>query len=191
MADVPFPLTAETLEDLKAQMFELIRQVYEERIGGANLGDVFSIGGEVLQLEVNTDGGLEKSSNAMQMKVDSTGGLATGIGGAAILLADGSGLLTDGDGLTLTHTPGTELVGSKTWAPGSIADGTSAGTTVEVTGVAAGDPAICALAGITSGNWTLTAYGASVNTVQVIITNNTGGAVDPGSSTLSVVVWGV
>jgi uncharacterized protein YidB (DUF937 family) len=65
MAEVPYPLTAESADELKQQIWELIRQLFEDRTGGLELGDVFSDQGDVLTL--NIAGGLEKASGYLQV----------------------------------------------------------------------------------------------------------------------------
>lgn len=77
------------------------------------------------------------------------------------------------------------LVGSKTWDPGSIADGDDATTTVTVTGAAIGDFVDASL-GVDLGGLFLGGYVSATNTVTAILLNNTGGAVDLASSTLKV-----
>lgn len=72
MATVPYPLTAQNLEELQGQIYEVIRQLYEERIGGADLGDVFSMPGDVLTLATSDSGGLSKTNNELGVKLDGT-----------------------------------------------------------------------------------------------------------------------
>lgn len=116
MANVPFPITGTDLGALKRQVFELIRQVYEEKIGGADLGDVFSLSGDVLTLAldpdapglqktnnelsvmVTSDGGLQISSDGISIKVVSTGGIEVSASGLAIKL-DGTSLTSGASGL--------------------------------------------------------------------------------------------
>ena len=61
-------LTAEEgdWESLKSQIFELIRQLFEEKIGGADLGDVFSLPGEVLTLVLDGDS-LVKTTDGLKV----------------------------------------------------------------------------------------------------------------------------
>lgn len=65
MAEVPYPLTAEDMSELKRQIWELIRQLFEDRTGGLSIGDVFSDQGDVLTL--NIAGGLEKVQGYLQV----------------------------------------------------------------------------------------------------------------------------
>ena len=93
MADVPHPISAETDEDLRKQLWELIRDLYEERVAGLAIGDVFEDSGDVLSLKLVTNGGLEKSSNELQIKLQAGGGLAIGSDG---LYATEFTAMTDG-----------------------------------------------------------------------------------------------
>lgn len=72
MADVPYPLSARTIPELRRQVGELIRQIYEDKIGGAEIGDVFSLGGEVLTLALASAGGLAKVSGELTIELDGT-----------------------------------------------------------------------------------------------------------------------
>jgi hypothetical protein len=55
MAEVPYPLTAEDPNELKRQIWELIRQLFEDRTGGLSIGDVFSDQGDVLTLNIGSN----------------------------------------------------------------------------------------------------------------------------------------
>lgn len=122
MANVPYPITAETISELKRQVFELVRQIYEEKIGGADLGDVFSLPGDVLTLVLTNlsgltkegnalgiiydlQGGLQISINGLSIKILSTGGLQTNVSGLGIKL-DGNSLELSADGLKVTSGVG-------------------------------------------------------------------------------------
>jgi len=205
MADLPYPLTAEDLETLKTQVFELIRVVYEEKIGGADLGDVFAITGDVLTLTVGYC--LEKTSNTLEVKPLSTGGLQTGANGLLILCKSTGGLETDSDGLATKINPTGGLAsdadglyiegrafntGSKAWTPGLITNGSSDSTTLTVSGASLGDPAIAGFSAIPKNGetgWEITAHVFATNTVYVKLTNNTGGDVTLGTGTLTAMTW--
>ena len=119
MASVPYPLTGESMGELKSQIYEVLRQLYEEKIGGADLGDVFSIPGDVLTLVLNpstsglqktgnqlavllpSDSGLTVNTNGIYIKNISTGGLEVSASGVAIKL-NGTSLTCDVDGLKVT-----------------------------------------------------------------------------------------
>ena len=80
-------------------------------------------------------------------------------------------------------TASTVLTGSTTYDPPNLADGAGATTTVTVTGAAAGDFAQASFGGDTAGI-TITAWVSAANTVSVRFQNESGGALDIGSSTL-------
>ncbi|MCP4597051.1 hypothetical protein [Neptuniibacter sp.] len=98
MANVPYPLSGETIADLRRQVGELIRELYEERIGGAALGDVFSITGDVLTLELASSSGLTKSGNDLALDPTSDGGLQVTSSGASIKNLSTGGLESDASG---------------------------------------------------------------------------------------------
>jgi len=75
-----------------------------------------------------------------------------------------------------------------TWNPDSIANGSSASTTVTVSGAALGDYAIVSFSLDLSG-LTLSAYVSAANTVTVVLSNLTGAAVNLASGTVSVLVF--
>jgi hypothetical protein len=99
MAQLPFPLTATDLDDMKFQIWEILRQVYEEKIGGAELGDVFSIPGDVLTLVLESPSGLTKTGNKLAIEPISTGGMQIGTTGLSIKIVSTGGLETSAAGL--------------------------------------------------------------------------------------------
>jgi hypothetical protein len=188
MPDVPFPITGETEEDKRKQIWELIRHLYEDRIGGGELGDVFQISGDLFELKVSSTGGLEKSSNNLQIKVYSTGGLQTDVNGAAIKCKTDGGLETDADGLAISGR--VFLEGSASFNPAEIADDDSEAVNVTVTGAEPGDVAIGGFDQLGVG-WECTATVTNSNIVSVRIWNRTGGAVNLGAGTAYAQVWTV
>lgn len=78
---------------------------------------------------------------------------------------------------------GMDLEGTATYDPPNLADGAGTTTTVTVTGAALGDYAIASFGGDLAGI-TVTAYVSSADTVSVRFQNESGGALDLGSSTL-------
>ena len=99
MAQLPFPITATDLDDMKFQVWEILRQVYEEKIGGAELGDVFSIPGDVLTLVLESPSGLTKTGNKLAIEVLSTGGIQISTTGLSIKILSTGGLETSASGL--------------------------------------------------------------------------------------------
>jgi len=144
MATVPYPLTGESIEELKSQLWEIIRQLYEEKIGGADLGDVFAIVGDVLTLVISpsTPGltkmgnqlaillpsasGLIITTNGLYIKNVSTGGLQVDASGIAIKL-NGTSLTCDADGLKVTSSSNITS-GVATLVAGTVTVNTSAVT---------------------------------------------------------------
>ena len=78
-----------------------------------------------------------------------------------------------------------ELSATATWNPASVASGAQATTTVTVTGAALGDHAIASFSLDLAGA-VLNAYVSAANTVTVVLSNMTAGAIDLASGTLSV-----
>jgi hypothetical protein len=105
MPDVPYPITAENSEDLKRQIWELIREIFEERIGGLNLGDIFEDSGGVLTLRLtDSTSGLQKVANALQVKVKAAGGLESTSTGLAAKLKSAGGIDVDSSGLYVSSS---------------------------------------------------------------------------------------
>jgi len=92
MAQVPYPLTGTQLDELKKQIWELIRQLFEDKIGGLEIGDVFSDQGGVITLNIGN--GLAKSSNDLTIDIDGTSLTLSSSGlkvGQSAFIADPSG----------------------------------------------------------------------------------------------------
>lgn len=65
MPDLPYPLSSNQVEELKPQIQEMLRDIYENRIGGATLGDVFRVSGDTLQLQIKAGCGLQKTNGEL------------------------------------------------------------------------------------------------------------------------------
>lgn len=63
MADLPYPITGDTVEELVKQTFDVFRDLYYDRIGGAMVGDVFTNESDVLELNVAEGSGLFKNDD--------------------------------------------------------------------------------------------------------------------------------
>jgi hypothetical protein len=70
----------------------------------------------------------------------------------------------------------------------SIADGESASDTIAIPGVALGDMVLGVTTNITAGGLVITADVTAANTVTIRANNLSGGAIDLGSATFTVVV---
>jgi hypothetical protein len=99
MPQVPFPVTATDMDEMRSQVYNLVRELYEDRIGGLELGDVFSGTSDILELNLATAGGLEKYGDYLQTKIKSDGGLASYTTGLAVKLKSKGGLDTDTGGI--------------------------------------------------------------------------------------------
>ena len=78
MPQVPYPITAENFTDMQRQVWELVRNLYEDRIGGLLLGDVFSGQSDIIELNLLSTGGLEKIGTDLAIKCKPSGNLASG-----------------------------------------------------------------------------------------------------------------
>ena len=81
------------------------------------------------------------------------------------------------------------LRASATWDPGSMADAAVTSTTITVTGAMAGDTVIASHDQMGVNDVLVSAHVQDDNTVRVILHNKTGGNLNIGSGTLSVIVF--
>ena len=99
MADLPFPITGSSKQQMEL-MIRLFEEMFEERVGGGYVGDVFQIDSDdVLSLTLSTTGGLTKSGSELAILNNPTGGLSSTADGERVKLKAGGGLSTDADGL--------------------------------------------------------------------------------------------
>ncbi|OQB44666.1 MAG: hypothetical protein BWY01_01727 [Synergistetes bacterium ADurb.Bin155] len=99
MADLPFPITG-TAKQQTELMMRLWEEMFEERVGGGYVGDVFEIDSDdVLSINISGTGGLTKSGNELAILNHPTGGLSSTADGERVKLKTGGGLSTDADGL--------------------------------------------------------------------------------------------
>lgn len=75
-----------------------------------------------------------------------------------------------------------------TWAPGAIANGSQASTTIAVSGAAVGDFVLASHDKILTSALLLSAHVSAADTVTVVIANFSGGSITPASGTLKVLV---
>jgi len=97
---------------MRMQIQELLRQLFEEKIGGADLGDVFSLPGDVLTLVLADDSGLTKTGNELAIKCSPTGGTQIVSTGLAVKLANAT-LTLSASGLSVTSA--TTVTDETTW----------------------------------------------------------------------------
>jgi len=99
MADLPFPITGSSKQQTEL-MIRLFEEMFEERVGGGYVGDVFEIDSDdVLSINISGTGGLTKSGNELAILNHPTGGLSSTADGERVKLKTGGGLSTDADGL--------------------------------------------------------------------------------------------
>lgn len=118
MPEPPFLLTPNKI-DQRATLDELVQEVsrlsqstqllmdeiFNERIGGANLGDVFEIGNDdILAIRLKDDDGLRKVDSELALKLSAVGGMQVSSNGLQIKIKTDGGLQTDIDGLSFTGT---------------------------------------------------------------------------------------
>jgi len=116
----PYPILATDPNEMLTQMQSLMDDLYQNRIGGANVGDVFQIGADdVLQLKYlsigglqkingslsvkpNTDLGLDSAADGLYVKLKADNGLAVDTNGLYVKLKTAGGISVDADGLALS-----------------------------------------------------------------------------------------
>ncbi len=111
MPQLPVPLSGETAEDIISKVKIILTEMFEDGIGAAKVGDVFSFGSDDT-LTLNISYGLQKMSGNLLIHLSSTGGLQVGgTSGISIKLASNSGLQVDINGISilLDSNPGLEL----------------------------------------------------------------------------------
>lgn len=99
MPSVPFPITGQDAEAIKTQVNRVIRDLYEERIGGYEIGNGLYGDSDFLSVNPSSTGGLETSGSEISIKNKSDGGLTSGTSGEQIKIKATGGLDTDSEGL--------------------------------------------------------------------------------------------
>ncbi len=116
-------------------------------------------------------------------KVVGKTGVYAGDVGSEVQVADSSGALLVGGTSLATAV----YAGSTTWDPGSIADGDMEAKDITVTGAALGDFCLVSFS-LDVADLVLNGQVTAADTVTAILANNTGGAVDLASGTVSAIV---
>lgn len=176
MPDIPFPITAKNLTQALQQMQRLADDLYQERIAGALLGDVFEIGADdILSLKLSDTGGLQKVAAEVAIKPDPTGGLQTGAAGIAAKLKAAGGLTKSADGLYFNVTAKGDLIGGTASGAVAVLPIGSAGKVLSVGG-----------AGATGLEWTAAVLNTlfDANTILKADTDDTPVALTVGEQTL-------
>lgn len=103
MSDLPFPVNATDLQGIINQTQKLFEDLYQDRVGGAWLGDVFEIGGDdILSLNIN-EMGLSKSGSVLSLVCNPLGGIRATASGIGAYLKAGGGLSVDVGGIYSTE----------------------------------------------------------------------------------------
>lgn len=111
MPDTPYPITSDDPKQAIKQMKQLVDELFQERVAGTLIGDVFQAGDDdVLTLNVASAGGLEKSSSALTVKTKTAGGLEKSSDGVSAKA--GQGITVDATGISVDN--------SKIWPIGSV-----------------------------------------------------------------------
>lgn len=74
MSDIPYPLITDDFNDFRIQMLGIIRDLYENKIGGASEGDVFKVTGDVLELQIAEGSALKKVDGKLDVDMASAVG---------------------------------------------------------------------------------------------------------------------
>ena len=109
--------------------------------------------------------------------------------GATTKRNPGGGTLT-GTKISLMSFAVGKAEGSATWDPGSIANGSFEAKDITVTGAALGDYAIASFS-LDVTDLQMSANVTAANTVTVVLTNNTGSAVNLASGTVRALAFNV
>lgn len=100
MPSSPYPILAEDQNEQLTQMQSLLDDLYQNRLGGANVGDVFQVGADdVFQLRYLAIGGLQKIAGALAIKPDTAKGIDSSADGVCVKLRADYGLAHHADGL--------------------------------------------------------------------------------------------
>lgn len=90
MPDTPYPITSDDPKQAIKQMKQLVDELFQERIAGATIGDVFQVGeDDVLSLRLAESGGLIKTESTLStdntiLQFKSEKGIASGYAGLDI-----------------------------------------------------------------------------------------------------------
>jgi hypothetical protein len=105
-AVAPYPMgDATDIKEVMNKVQQMLDELYQDRIGGAMLGDVFQVGNdEVMTLNLASNGGLTKISSALSIMIQANQGLALGDGGLAVQIKPSGGLSVGATGLYVTST---------------------------------------------------------------------------------------
>jgi len=108
----PYPIgEVKSLEEALSKIQQYFDEMYQERLGGALVGDVFQVGDdEILSLKISPAGGLEKTSSQLSIKPDPTGAISLSANGLSVKTKPIGGLNHDIDGLYMSVTAKGDLI---------------------------------------------------------------------------------
>jgi hypothetical protein len=93
MPDIPYPLQTDEFKDFQTQVLDIVRDIYENRIGGAMEGDVFKVSGDVLELQIASGSALKKVNGKLDVDLS---GASSGSAGLKESLFTAKGVLLVG-----------------------------------------------------------------------------------------------
>lgn len=93
MPDIPYPLQTDEFKDFQTQVLDIVRDIYENRIGGAMEGDVFRVSGDVLELQIAPGSALKKVNGKLDVDLS---GASSGSAGLKVSLFNAKGVLLVG-----------------------------------------------------------------------------------------------
>lgn len=73
MPSTPYPYTGDDEKDFIRNAIAMFRDIYENRCGGAEVGDVFQISGDTLTLKLKSGSGLIKTNGQLDIDIDTIG----------------------------------------------------------------------------------------------------------------------
>lgn len=128
MPSAPYPIMSQEPNEMLQQMQSLLDDLYQNRLGGANVGDVFQVGADdVFQLRYLAIGGLQKISGALSVKPNILRGVDSSFDGIFVKLKADYGISVDTDGLYLKLKTGGGLIVDSTGLSVSVAGATIRG----------------------------------------------------------------
>ena len=93
MSDVPYPINTNDPRQAVRQMRQVIDELFQERLAGATVGDVFEVGeNDVLTLRLSDTGGLQKTASELEVKTSSTGAITSNADGLTLVAKPTGGL---------------------------------------------------------------------------------------------------
>ena len=120
-SSTPYPIgDAKNLQEALVKIQQYFDEMYQERVGGALIGDVMAVGDdEILALRLSSLGGLQKLSGELALLPDPAGAIDSTASGVYVVLRGNGGLAKDTAGLFINVTAKGDLVigtGNKTVA---------------------------------------------------------------------------